>query len=363
MIVDTYPDKISDKIKVLHFLPRWDNGGMEHAALNIVKYSNRDDIQYSFLVGFKKVRFNYLYENRVYSFRNVIEGINYYLSMNKPDIIHCHINNSIGLIFAAVARRQGIKRIIVHTHNNAFGTGHLKIKNILRIISLALFQNIPNVYLACSDEAGKWTFGNAVCKKNYKVVNNGVDFERFKFDFKQRTMTRAKFKVQDYFIIGHIGHFNFQKNQIFLVNMLPTLIKILPNVHLILIGSGETHVTIEDRVDELGIEEYVTFIEPVENVEDYYAMFDVFVLPSNFEGFGIVAVEAQASALPLICSDRVPIETRISEDAYYYPLEMPELWITKLVELEKNPIDRLKKINPSVFDAKSVENLIEAEYI
>ena len=123
-----------NNIKILHFLPRWDNGGMEHAALDIVTHFE-GTCTYEICTAFldsefavddlkkRGIKFTTLYQNREYSFKDCVKGLHNYLKENKYDIVHCHVNNAIGLIFAAVSKRAGVKRVVIHTHNNSFGAG------------------------------------------------------------------------------------------------------------------------------------------------------------------------------------------------------------------------------------------------
>ena len=143
------------KIKILHFLPRWDNGGMEHAALDIVTHFS-SKYNYEICAVFleseyaldemkrKNIEFSALYRDKKYSFKDCIKGLYSYLKIRNYDVVHCHVNNSIGLIFAVAAKLAGVAKVVVHTHNNSFGAGKLWIKKALRVLSIGLFGNIPD---------------------------------------------------------------------------------------------------------------------------------------------------------------------------------------------------------------------------
>lgn len=118
--------------------------------------------------------------------------------------------------FAAVSKRAGVKRVVIHTHNNSFGAGNLALKKLLRIISIGVFGSIPDLYLACSEEAGKWTFGTGIERKeNYHVIYNGIDQRKFLYNMEKRNKLRKYYSLADKFIVGHIGHFNYQKIRLF----------------------------------------------------------------------------------------------------------------------------------------------------
>ncbi len=80
----------------------------------------------------------------------------------------------------------------------------------------------------------------------------------------------------------------------------------------------------------MGIENQVIMTGDVDNVHEYLNMFDVFVLPSRFEGLPISALEAQANGLTCICSENVPI-VNITGGMDVTDLNKPELWVKKII--------------------------------
>lgn len=368
-----------NNIKILHFLPRWDNGGMEHAALDIVTHFEGTctyEICTAFLESefavddLKKrgIKFTTLYQNREYSFKDCVKGLHNYLKENKYDIVHCHVNNAIGLIFAAVSKRAGVKRVVIHTHNNSFGAGNLALKKLLRIISIGVFGSIPDLYLACSEEAGKWTFGTGIERKeNYHVIYNGIDQRKFLYNMEKRNKLRKYYSLADKFIVGHIGHFNYQKNQAFLLQTIQDVCRKIPNVCYFFVGTGETKNDFLKEVKDKHLEPFVTVIDAVNNTLDYYSMFDVFAFPSHFEGFGIVMIEAQMSGLPVVCSENVPKETAITQNVEYLSIDTKEsvqLWAKAIVNCKNKmqEVNRTESMLCAKYDITEISKKIEGYY-
>ena len=368
-----------NNIKILHFLPRWDNGGMEHAALDIITHFERVytyEICAAFLESefavdeLKKIgiKFTSLYQNREYNFKDCVRGLHTYLKENKYDIVHCHVNNAIGLIFAVVSKQAGVKKVVVHTHNNSFGEGRLALKKLLRIISIAMFGNTPDLYLACSEEAGKWTFGTRIKNKaNYHVVYNGIDQHKFFYNSDKRNKLRKNYSLTEKFIVGHIGHFNYQKNQAFLLQTIHHVSSKIPNICYFFVGTGETKDAFLEEVRDKHLESYVTVIDSVNNPQDYYSMFDAFAFPSHFEGFGIVMIEAQISGLPVVCSENVPRETEITQNVEYLPIDTKEsvqLWANAIIDC-KNIVEKVNRTSPKTctkYDITEISRKIEGYY-
>lgn len=291
-----------------------------------------------------------------------------YLKNKKYDIVHCHINNAIGLIFVAASKLAGVQKVVVHTHNNSFGSGKLLLKMLLRRVSIGLFGNKPDFYLACSDEAGKWTFGTCVEKKsNYHVVYNGIDRKKFFYNRETRNKLREKYMLSEKFIIGHIGHFNYQKNQKFLLKTVQEVSRNIPNVHYFFVGTVETKKGFLKEIHDKKLENFVTVIDTVSNPQDYYSMFDMFAFPSHFEGFGIVMIEAQISGLQVICSECVPKETAVTQYVTYLPIDTEEsvqLWNTAIIKCSREirKIDRSKSVKCTQYDIVQISKKIEGYY-
>jgi glycosyltransferase involved in cell wall biosynthesis len=102
------------------------------------------------------------------------------------------------------------------------------------------------------------------------------------------------------FLVGHVGALdNDQKGQIYVIAVARELEASHPDLHFMLVGGGEDEVMLKNAAAGLS---NVTFTGFVDNVGDYLASFDVFVLPSNREGIGSILFDAMDRALPVVAS-------------------------------------------------------------
>lgn len=99
---------------------------------------------------------------------------------------------------------------------------------------------------------------------------------------------------------------------------------------LVLVGGGGELDTVKKLVETLKIEDKVLFLTEKRNVEDYYALFDVFALPSRFEGLPLVAIEAQATGIPCLLSDCITREADITGHVQYLPITSASVWAVAL---------------------------------
>ena len=134
------------------------------------------------------------------------------------------------------------------------------------------------------------------------------------------------------YVIGHIGRFAEQKNHCFLIDIFCEVSKACPEARLLLLGEGTLQEEIRQRVSQYGLDDKVIFAGVKERTERYYCAMDVFVLPSLFEGLGIVNLEAQASGLSCVVSDQVPREVDVSGRMEFLPLGDAAVWRDSLLK-------------------------------
>lgn len=354
------------------------NGGQESFVFNVLDHMDLKNVEIDALTSYSCD--NEFYKNiienkggKVYTlelpfrpgksrFNTFIPLIDF-LKKNKYDVIHIHSGSISILALGALASYLcRVNRIIVHSHC-ASDKSTFKYR-LTKICLSPILDFCPTDYFACSKIAGEWKFSKRIVRDKMKLINNGVDLEKFKFSTVIRKKIRKELNIKDEtIVIGHVGRFSYQKNHEYLIECFLRVEKILPDSLLILIGQGENQKFIKDKVENLGLKNKVCFLDSVNNVCDYMQAFDLFLLPSHFEGLPIVGVEAQASGLTVIVSDNVSEELRITNNILFLPLEM-ELWVRKIVEYANqkraNPI---KEIQDAGYDVNIIANELQHLYL
>ena len=237
------------------------------------------------------------------------------------DAVHAHMDG-MNAYPLEIAKRYGVPVRISHSHNTDFLTNH----PFKRALHEAARKRIPKSathLFACSEAAGRFLYGSTIYDSGrVSLVRNAIDTDRFQFDPVARERLRTELGVSDRLLIGHIGRFDLrQKNQLFLLESFAEAKHSRPNLMLALVGDGVDRAQIESRICELKLANDVLLLGYREDVSALYSAFDCFVLPSLFEGLGIVLIEAQASGLSCIASDVVPHETQLG-NCNYLPLKI-----------------------------------------
>lgn len=166
------------------------------------------------------------------------------------------------------------------------------------------------------------------------VIRNGIDFNRFRNIEETKDEIRKELNISNNsYVIGQVGRFAYQKNPEFTVEVFNKLQKQQPNSHLLLIGRGKQEESLRKQIKELGIDDKVSILTNRTDIPKLLKAMDVFMLPSRFEGLGIVLIEAQVAGLPCVTSDNVPQEAYQSKNITRLSLsEDKQKWVDALLK-------------------------------
>lgn len=323
-------------IRVLHVFNMMGNGGIEHFVMERYRLINREKIQFDFLMtseaaGYFDEEIKQL-GGRVFHTCNMMHNpIGCFIQTarivkrNHYSIVHRHTGNAIGYFDLWAAKLGGAKHLVMHSHNNS--AERIKIHQIFKN-----FLSINCTRLACSESAGQWLFG----KKKFMQVYNAIDLGQFRFDSASRDGVRKKYQLGNSFVIGNIGRLDYQKNQSFLLDIFHSVLEINPDSKLLIVGGGHLYPQLKDKAVSLQIEKNVIFAGEIDNVNEVINAFDVFCLPSRYEGLGITLIEAQSNGLTCYASaEVVPEDGNITGRVNYIPLsDNPTEWAKALLNVE-----------------------------
>ncbi len=344
-------------IRVLQVVTHMERGGLESMLMNYYRHIDREKVQFDFLVHRQeRTAFDDEIESlggKIYRLTRLVPWSKTYLAAlncffdNHPEykIVHVH-QDCLSAVILKVAENHGVPVRIAHSHSAN------QDKNLKYPIKLWYKRYIPKYatsLFACGKDAGDWMFGGAP----YQVVNNAIDAAAYTYNPAKRAEMRRQLELTDELAVGHVGRFNQPKNHPFLLAIFAALLKKEPNAVLLLAGGGNDMPKIQAKVQELGIVERVRFLGVRSDVADLMQAMDVFVFPSLYEGLPVTMVEAQASGLPCLISDKVPSECILTEGLVEaVPLsESPDAWAKKILVKRGTPrTDRRAEIAAHGFD-------------
>lgn len=353
----------SKKTKVLLFVDRMRQGGIQQFIIENVKHMNKDKVQIDVLTlddlvtypledELKKYDVNFyklknVWINHIFDYVKYTKEVNNFFK-NNHDYKVIHMNGSSkNFLLLKYAKKYNIKVRIVHSHNTDFQTKNI-IKKIIGNILKIPMRNYATNFFACSTIAGIWLFNKKnVSNGNVKIIRNAVDYDKFKFNKETRDKIRKKLKIKNNeILIGHVGRFTNQKNHKFLIDIFKEINKKNNNTKLVLIGTGELENLIKEKVKKYELEDKVIFLGFRSDVNDLMQAMDIFLFPSLYEGLPVVLIEAQAASLPIFTSkDVVSNEVNITDKVKFISLkESSKKWADEILKCDLNRKSTYKDI-------------------
>ncbi|MFG6394849.1 MAG: glycosyltransferase family 1 protein [Lachnospiraceae bacterium] len=280
------------------------------------------------------------------------------LKKHKFDVVHIHGNSGTMMIETTISKICGIRKILVHCHNT--NCRHPYLNKIMAPV----MKMTSDVYLACSNEAARWLFGNS----KYIVLKNSINVQMFQFNAGIRSFYRKEMKLEDCFVIGHVGHFTEQKNHDFIIDIFKHITNKEPKARLLLIGDGPYLKKIQEKAKAYKLTDKIVFTGVRKDITELYNVIDIFLLPSKWEGLPLVMLEAQASGLPLLVSDVITKEAKCTKKVFYKSLEdSSKNWAEKILEIKSNNYIRQESFSEDLkkrgFDIKSETIKLKKIYI
>lgn len=303
--------------RIAQILGRMDSGGVEAVVMNYYRMLDKDDVQFDFYVD-KNSTLPQKQEilssgGRIFylpSYSNILKyclTLGKYFRENDYMIVHSHLSTmSVFALF--VAWVEGVPIRIAHSHSTA--NWYEFKKSLLKYILRPFSKVFATDYFACGEIAGRWLFSNKTFEQGKVfIMENIIDYNKFSFSTENRVALLKEFNIESELVIGHIGRFCEQKNQLYLLDIFQKILENVPTAKLILVGDGDKYKSkVIQKAKELNLLENIIFTGVRNDVERFYSVFDIFLLPSLYEGMPVVAVESMANQLPMIISDKVTSE-------------------------------------------------------
>lgn len=285
-----------------------DSGGVESVVLNYYNLIDTTQVQFDFFVDEKSKipqKAQILEKcGRIFllpSYSNVVKycvTLARYLKQNNYMIVHSHLS-SMSVLPLGVAFCVGVPIRIAHSHSMA-NIYEFK-KSILKLLLRGFSKVFATEYFACGEVAGRWLFSNKTYEQGKVfIMENIIDYKKFAYSQECRTKIFSEFNINSELVVGHIGRFCKQKNQLYLLEIFAKILKRVPSAVLILVGEGELELKIKEKADKLQITNSIIFAGVRTDPEKFYSSFDIFLLPSLYEGMPVVSVEANANGLPMV---------------------------------------------------------------
>ena len=228
--------------------------------------------------------------------RNCLKAIRVFIKNNNIHIVHSHgyKSNFYALLAASFEKKSTITTCHLWTGES--------LKNIfyetLDKIWLKKFDQIVTVSDLLTDEVLK----RGVKKEKVSTIYNGIDLKRFNDDIAPSALRKHFGIPPQCKVIGMIGRLSQQKGHVYLLEMIPHIIKQYPETVFLIVGEGDLKTELIKKAEDLQIQKNVLFTGSRDDIPDILNLLDIFVLPSLSEGLPMVMLEAMAAGKPVIAT-------------------------------------------------------------
>lgn len=220
----------------------------------------------------------------------------------QPDLINTHgvRANFYGRLAGAALKVPSITT--VHSILEYDYTSELR-KYAAKIVE-TFTMPLSSGYIANSSIIAEDLLNKGVKKENISIIHHGLDVGPFlQFGPKTRIKVREELEIpEDALVVGTVARLHPVKGISYLLKSVNYLAKQFPNVKFVVVGSGPSEAELKDQVKEQNIEDKVIFTGYRNDAQRIMTAFDVFVLPSIMEAFGLVLLEAMAVKLPIVAT-------------------------------------------------------------
>ena len=198
------------------------------------------------------------------------------------------------------------------------------------------------------------------------IILNAVDLEKFRYNAIVRHEYRSKCGFSDNDnVLGFVGRFGEEKNPLFLLEILKNLRAISSSYKLLMIGNGDLFHEFEKRVESYQLSDSVCLVGTQKDTSPWYQAMDAFLLPSLFEGFPVVSLEAQAARLPCFFSNNITREIDLGSNNSFLSIAdgTADEWANAISTQLNKRIDRGVEIKElSKYDIKYAASELLAKY-
>lgn len=292
------------------------------------------------------------------SFSLIVSFIQFLKIINKlaPDVIHSHMYHAN--IISRIARLfVNIPKLITTAHSNNEG-GRLRM--LTYRLTNFLSDKFTNVSLMAVDD---FIFKGAADINTISCVYNGIDTEVYK---KELAIGRPKLVPQlanNEYVLLCVGRFSEAKDYPTLLKSIQLLINEKHNIHLLVVGDGELRPMVEGLISNYGLANYVSLLGNRGDISELMNYADCFILPSKYEGFGLVLAEAMSCETLVISTNSGGPKEILSDYGFLIPSESPSLMSNEIIKVmglkSEEYAFRVKKGRQYILDNFSIESIVE----
>lgn len=298
-------------IRVLQVFASLNVGGAESRMMDVFRCIDKDEFHFDFLTMQLEEQY---FEQEIRSLGgnvikiappresgtlNNLKELIRIMREGNYDVVHAHTSYHCGIVMLAAKRAKVPVRI---SHSRTTGSKNQGVKtHIMLRLGRFLIGRYANQCLAVSKDAGEYLFGS----KSFSVLPNAINLRNYEIiDYSYIATLKNTFGISDSdIVLGQVGRFEQMKNHSFTLQLFSEYYRKHPTAKLVLIGDGPLRQQYEEVAAQLECSKQIIFTGVRSDVPYWMHIFHILLVPSTYEGFPGVILEAQASGIPVLKSD------------------------------------------------------------
>ena len=300
-------NKRNENIDITHVVTTIDSGGAEKQLLLLVKEQIKSGLNVGivYLNGNSELRENF----RAIGGKFVLEIQNKNIFLQLV-YLRIYFKKYSGLVHAHLPQSELMVRFTINDQkfiiSRHYGDRFWPKSN--RWFSVILSRYVlakVNKVIAISNAVKKYLYESKEVPKNTEVsvVLYGFDSDFYDKSTFETNFYETSFLVKNKFVIGTICRLAPEKDLYTFLDAIKCVSENNKDIIALIVGDGELRNKLELYCKKLDLQDFVRFLGKKNNIIHYFELFDVFILTSKFEGFGLVLLEAMAARLPIIATD------------------------------------------------------------
>lgn len=364
------------------YCDHWQNGGVEAYIMNLLRFWDFEKLPYDLAVsqmetdlydqelkalGIKcKVTLSRTYASPILRILKNLPEMRRLFASGAYDAIYLNLSNSFTMIYAWMAKREGIPVRVVHSHCAGIQQSWTRpIKKFAHQIGQSLFGKAATHYFACSQKAAIWMFGRQrVESGDVTIIPNAVNVSRFEVTADKRAQAREKLGLVDNRVIGTVGRLTELKNIDLLIQAFAKMKENDATAKLLIVGEGELRPKLEALIVALNVQDSVILYGTTANVPEVLWAMDIFCLTSRFEGNPVSVIEAQAAGCMCLVSDQVTRQCKVSDNVVFLPIgaEHTSVWAEEMRQATRlcTPQQAALQVRENGYDAEEMSQRVQA---
>lgn len=336
-------------MKILYVINSLEMGGGEKLCVDLAVMAKREGITIDFYV-INSVETPLINEARRQGINLYNCGTNSYKTfahikwlkknMNNYDVIHSHL--FYAQYYVAILRLFNKKIKLVTTEHSTFNSRrNYKFFKVLEKYIYGSYNDLIVINKQNLNALKEW---QPKIADRISIIENGIDINRYKNASANEIKDEVLLKVKDKKKILMVAAFRAEKNHLFVVDAIKDM---NDDYVLILVGDGYADVKqeVKEAIKKYSLEDRVIFLGNRSDVQNIIKFCDISVLPSKWEGFGLVAVEAMAGGLPVVGSNVEGLAEVIGNEDLLFEVGNKEEFTQKILSITTNQQKKEKLVN------------------